>query len=45
LRNGPDAFRAAEGFSEGKPMVAIGVILLFVIGVGLLNWYEFGRPD
>jgi hypothetical protein len=30
---------------ETSPMAAIGVILLFVIGFGALNFFEFGRLD
>jgi len=26
-------------------MVAIGVILIFVIAIGALNYFEFGRID
>jgi len=27
------------------PMAAIGLILLFLIGIGALNYFEFGRLD
>ena len=32
-------------FSGDKVMAAIGVILLFVIAIGALNAFEFGRLD
>jgi len=26
-------------------MLAIGIILLFIVAVGALNWFEFGSVD
>jgi hypothetical protein len=34
-----------QGYSEVQAMLAIGVILVFVIAVGAINYFEFGRPD
>jgi hypothetical protein len=45
LRAGPDPVRAAQGIFGVKAMLAIGVILVFVIAVGAINYFEFGRPD
>lgn len=40
---------AAPARAAAKPgrvnMVAIGVILLFIIAIGALNAFEFGRVD
>jgi hypothetical protein len=37
--------RAAAAFYGEAAMVAIGVILLFVVAFGALNYFEFGRFD
>jgi hypothetical protein len=41
----PSAPARAASASGDLPMAAIGLILLFVIGIGALNYFEFGRLD
>jgi hypothetical protein len=52
LRAPAPAAKAALGLSSSRPcfqgraaMIAIGVILIFIIAIGALNFYEFGRLD
>ncbi len=42
---GPSLSLWERCFWRNTGMVAIGVILLFVIALGALNAYEFGRID
>jgi hypothetical protein len=37
--------RAAGPFAGEFAMVAIGVILIFLVAFGALNYFEFGRLD
>jgi hypothetical protein len=37
--------RAAAARGTGPAMIAIAVILLFIVAVGALNAFEFGRVD
>ncbi len=35
-----------DRFQKALPaMVAIAAILVFIIAIGALNWFEFGRVD
>jgi hypothetical protein len=45
LRTPPAPARAAAAFYGEAAMVAIGVILLFIVAFGALNYFEFGRLD
>jgi hypothetical protein len=46
LRSAWRPAKAAPTCFEGtRPMVALGVIALFIIGFAALNLYEFGRVD
>jgi hypothetical protein len=45
LRGRAAPARAAGPFHGELAMVAIGVILLFVVAFGALNYFEFGRLD
>ena len=45
LRSAWRGAKAAPTLLQGTVMVALGVILLFVIGFAALNLYEFGRVD
>ena len=51
MRYAPAVAKAAHGpilpgrFFERRAMVAIAAILLFVVVIGGLNFFEFGRLD
>jgi len=34
-----------KGVKEHPAMVAIAAILIFIVAIGALNWFEFGRID
>ena len=46
MREAGAAAKAGAGFfAQGLPMLAIGIVAAFLIVVGALNFYEFGRID
>jgi hypothetical protein len=47
LPRGAGAARARPRHALRNPaaMVAIAAILVFIVAVGALNWFEFGRID
>jgi hypothetical protein len=42
---GKAALKARTFRNAAMSLSAIGMILLFIIVMGALNWYEFGRVD
>jgi len=36
---------SGRGVKEHRAMVAIAAILIFIVAIGALNWFEFGRID
>ena len=45
LRRGLRLAKARQLFRGATPMIGIGAIVLFLIVMGALNLYEFGRLD